>query len=123
MATNLPAGPELDRLACEALTRAGCAGWGPLEQSVDVDPDQSPRYVQFWPRISKSWAIAGRALEAMQTLSLDYMLDNLGHPPNIVRCIITKWDEDTGTEPFGSAEAPTGPHAIALALIAALPCE
>jgi len=97
MATNLPAGPELDRLACEALTREGCAGWGPrIEWWISNDgghslaigfdreeqalayldnpnhPHRSAGYEavkkERFCRISQDWREAGRALGAMKKL-------------------------------------------------------
>ena len=144
MATNLPAGPELDRLACEALTREGCAGWGPrIEWWISNDgghslaigfdreeqalayldnpnhPHRSAGYEavkkERFCRISQDWREAGRALEAMRELGSTW--------------ILLEWQLRTGW--YCRVKYPgvdftcgdTGPHAIALALIAALPCE
>lgn len=151
MATNLPAGPELDRLACEALTREGCAGWGPrIEWWISNDggrslaigfdreeqalayldnpnhPHRSAGYEavkkERFCRISQDWREAGRALEAMRGQGWEWDATSLGDGKPF-DCTFARFNARGELHTSIGVEGDTGPHAIALAIVAALPCE
>lgn len=125
MSEQLQAGPELDRFCCEAMTAAGLPGWEPtvLDQwycpgccqwskkatCCGSTPDN--RIVIIYPRVSTDWAVAGRALEAMQELGYSYHISGFTDHADVYLNNAPLHVSGTGD---------VGPEAIARAIPAAL---